>query len=85
MVHSANGHRPERAETVGRRRTWTRPRSPFTLLTLERDAGRLEEEASQGGRHDEGNQDDQGGESLWTSPAFAARLRGSSAARGGEW
>ena len=32
MVHSADGHRPERAETVGRRRTCTRPRSPFTLL-----------------------------------------------------
>src|SRR6266508_529948 len=31
MGHSANGHRPERAETVGRRRPCTRPRSPFTL------------------------------------------------------
>jgi hypothetical protein len=31
MVQSANGHRPERAETVVRRRTCTRPRSPFTL------------------------------------------------------
>src|SRR3989304_140082 len=31
MVPSANGHRPERAETVGRRRTWTLPRLPFTL------------------------------------------------------
>jgi hypothetical protein len=28
---TANGHRPERAETVGRRRPCTRPRSPFTL------------------------------------------------------
>src|SRR6266545_5703754 len=31
MVFSADGHRPERAETVGRRRTCTRPRSSFTL------------------------------------------------------
>jgi hypothetical protein len=36
MVYSANGHRPERAETVGRRRTCTRPRSPFTLLNVHR-------------------------------------------------
>src|SRR6185369_14956115 len=31
MVHSADGHRPERAETVGRRRTCTPPRSLLTL------------------------------------------------------